>query len=91
MGDKLLVCDMSSNFLTRPVDVSKFGLIYAGAQKNIGCAGVVVVIGRYSSNCLSQNTLYNNTVPKPAVTILYLLIGSGHCTLAEILTSKANK
>ncbi|XP_022085537.1 phosphoserine aminotransferase-like isoform X2 [Acanthaster planci] len=41
-----LVCDMSSNFLSRPVDVSKFGLIYAGAQKNIGCAGVTVVIVR---------------------------------------------
>lgn len=37
---------MSSNFLTRPVDFSKFGLIYAGAQKNFGCAGVVVVIGK---------------------------------------------
>lgn len=46
VGDKLLVCDMSSNFLTRSVDVSKFGLIFAGAQKNFGCAGVVVVIGK---------------------------------------------
>ncbi len=36
---------MSSNFLTRPVDVTKFGVIFAGAQKNFGCAGVVVVIG----------------------------------------------
>ncbi|XP_058491133.1 phosphoserine aminotransferase [Solea solea] len=42
----VLVSDMSSNFLSRPVDVSKFGLIYAGAQKNIGCAGVTVVIVR---------------------------------------------
>ncbi|KAJ8262811.1 hypothetical protein COCON_G00152680 [Conger conger] len=33
----VLVCDMSSNILSRPVDVSKFGLIFAGAQKNIGC------------------------------------------------------
>ena len=31
-----LVCDMSSNFMSRPVDVSKFGLIFAGAQKNVG-------------------------------------------------------
>uniref|UniRef100_A0A667ZZ39 phosphoserine transaminase n=1 Tax=Myripristis murdjan TaxID=586833 RepID=A0A667ZZ39_9TELE len=38
--------DMSSNFLSRPVDVSKFGLIFAGAQKNVGCAGVTVVIVR---------------------------------------------
>ncbi|XP_043403158.1 phosphoserine aminotransferase isoform X1 [Chelonia mydas] len=42
----VLVCDMSSNFLSRPVDVSKFGVIFAGAQKNIGCAGVTVVIVR---------------------------------------------
>ncbi|KAF9922777.1 hypothetical protein FBU30_007102 [Linnemannia zychae] len=41
-----LVCDMSSNILSRPVDVSKFGVIYAGAQKNIGPAGVSVVIIR---------------------------------------------
>ncbi|XP_045104613.1 probable phosphoserine aminotransferase isoform X1 [Portunus trituberculatus] len=41
-----LVCDMSSNFFTRPVDVSKFGVIYGGAQKNIGCAGVTLVIIR---------------------------------------------
>ena len=37
-GDVPLVADMSSNILTREIDVSKFGLIYAGAQKNIGCA-----------------------------------------------------
>lgn len=41
-----LVCDMSSNILTRPVDVSKFALIFAGAQKNVGIAGVTVVIVR---------------------------------------------
>ena len=41
-----LVCDMSSDFLSRPVDVSKYALIYAGAQKNAGPAGVVVVIAR---------------------------------------------
>lgn len=41
-----LVCDMSSNFLSRPVDVSKFGVIFAGAQKNIGPAGITVVIVR---------------------------------------------
>jgi phosphoserine aminotransferase len=41
-----LVADMSSNILSRPIDVSKFGLIYAGAQKNIGPAGLVVVIVR---------------------------------------------
>ena len=41
-----LVCDMSSDFLSRPVDVSRFGLIFAGAQKNIGPAGLTLVIVR---------------------------------------------
>jgi len=41
-----LVADMSSNILSRPVDVSKFGLIYAGAQKNVGPAGLTIVIVR---------------------------------------------
>jgi phosphoserine aminotransferase len=41
-----LVCDMSSDVLSRPLDVSRFGLIYAGAQKNIGPAGVTIVIIR---------------------------------------------
>ena len=45
-GGLPLVCDMSSNILSRPVDVSQFGLIYAGAQKNMGPAGIVVVIVR---------------------------------------------
>nr|XP_056704965.1 phosphoserine aminotransferase [Euleptes europaea] len=46
VGKAVLVCDMSSNFLSRPVDVSKFGVIFAGAQKNIGSAGVTAVIVR---------------------------------------------
>jgi phosphoserine aminotransferase len=46
VGDVPLVADMSSTLLSRPVDVSKFGLIYAGAQKNIGPAGLTVVIVR---------------------------------------------
>jgi phosphoserine aminotransferase len=41
-----LVCDMSSDFLSRPIDVSKFGLIYAGAQKNFGPSGLALVIIR---------------------------------------------
>jgi phosphoserine aminotransferase len=45
-GGVPLVADMSSNILSRPIDVAKFGLIYAGAQKNIGPAGLVVVIVR---------------------------------------------
>ena len=57
LGDTPLVVDMSSDILSRPVDVSKFGLIYAGAQKNIGPSGLVVVIvredllGRARSSC----------------------------------------
>lgn len=44
--DVPLVSDMSSNILSRPLDVSKFGLIYAGAQKNIGPAGLTIVVIR---------------------------------------------
>ena len=44
---KVLVADQSSMFLSEPVDVSKYGLIYAGAQKNVGPAGVVIVIVRH--------------------------------------------
>jgi phosphoserine aminotransferase len=46
VGDKPLVADMSSTILSRPLDVSKYGLIYAGAQKNIGPAGLTIVIIR---------------------------------------------
>ncbi|MDZ3990417.1 Phosphoserine aminotransferase [Pseudomonas sp. Teo4] len=45
-GDVPLVVDMSSDILSRPIDVSQYGLIYAGAQKNIGPSGLVVVIVR---------------------------------------------
>ena len=41
-----LVADMSSNILSRPIDVSRYGLIYAGAQKNIGISGLTLVIVR---------------------------------------------
>jgi phosphoserine aminotransferase len=44
--DTILVADMSSTILSRPVDVSRFGVIYAGAQKNIGPAGITLVIVR---------------------------------------------
>jgi phosphoserine aminotransferase len=43
---KMLVADMSSDILSRPVDVDRFGLIFAGAQKNLGPAGVTIVIVR---------------------------------------------
>jgi phosphoserine aminotransferase len=73
-GKVPLVADMSSDFLWRKVDVSRFGLIYAGAQKNIGPSGVTVVIirkdlvdggrkdiptiFRYATHA-SNNSLYN--------------------------------
>ncbi len=46
VGDTPLVADMSSTILSRPVDVNQYGLIYAGAQKNIGPAGLTLVIVR---------------------------------------------
>lgn len=46
VGDVPLVADMSSTILSRPIDVSQFGVIYAGAQKNMGPAGLTVVIVR---------------------------------------------
>jgi len=45
-GDVPLVCDMSSTILSRPLDVRQFGVVYAGAQKNIGPAGITLVIVR---------------------------------------------
>jgi len=45
-GDVPLIADLSSSILSRPIDVTKFGLIYAGAQKNIGPAGLTLVIVR---------------------------------------------
>jgi phosphoserine aminotransferase len=46
VSDAPLVADMSSTILSRPIDVSRFGLIYAGAQKNVGAAGIALVIVR---------------------------------------------
>ena len=46
VSDAPLVADMSSTLLSRPIDVSRFGIIYAGAQKNIGPAGLAIVIVR---------------------------------------------
>jgi len=51
-----IICDMSSDILSRPLDVNRFGMMYAGAQKNVGPAGVCLVIirkkltGEYSGN-----------------------------------------
>jgi phosphoserine aminotransferase len=46
VGDVPLVADMSSDILSRPIEIAKYGLIYAGAQKNIGPAGLTIVIVR---------------------------------------------
>jgi phosphoserine aminotransferase len=46
VGDAPLVCDMSSDIYSRPLDISKYGVIYSGAQKNLGPSGVTVVIVR---------------------------------------------
>jgi phosphoserine aminotransferase len=62
-GNVPLVCDMSSNILSKPVDVSKYGLIYAGAQKNIGPAGLTIVIIR--------DDLIGKGVPTPQTMLDY--------------------
>ncbi|WP_145521679.1 3-phosphoserine/phosphohydroxythreonine transaminase [Yersinia aldovae] len=46
LGDKIVVADYSSSILSRPINVNRYGVIYAGAQKNIGPAGLTVVIVR---------------------------------------------
>jgi len=56
-GEVPLVADMSSDILCRPIDVSKYGLIYAGAQKNLGPSGVTVVILRKDLAERSPDTL----------------------------------
>ena len=55
--DKPIVADMSSTILSREIDVSKYGVIYAGAQKNIGPAGICIVIVRDDLLDLATETL----------------------------------
>jgi phosphoserine aminotransferase len=76
-GDVPLVADMSSMILSRPIDVKQFGVIYAGAQKNIGQAGITIVIIRddllkdplpsmptlYSYKVQVENNSFYNTPP----------------------------
>jgi phosphoserine aminotransferase len=57
VGDVPLVCDASSNFLSRPVNIRKYGLFYACAQKNAGPSGVTVVIIRKDLLKLSEPSL----------------------------------
>jgi phosphoserine aminotransferase len=86
-GNVPLVADMSSNILSRPIDVSKFGLIYFGAQKNIGPAGLTVVIVRddllgqtvkgtptmFDYNTHADNDSMYNTPPTYAIYIAGLV------------------
>lgn len=87
-GDVPLVCDMSSDILSRPVPVEKFAMIYAGAQKNLGPAGCTVVILREDmlegipdtlpayltyKNHADNNSLYN-TPPVFAIWTIQLVL-----------------
>lgn len=60
VGDKVLVADFSSCILSEPLDISKFGMIYAGAQKNIGPAGLCIVIIR--EDLLGQTVPFTPTM-----------------------------
>ncbi len=86
-GDVPVVADVSSNFISKPVDVSKYGLIYAGTQKNAGPAGLATVIirkdlmGHYRENMpvmldyqlmADKNSMYN-TPPTYSIYILKLM------------------
>ncbi|PLT31221.1 3-phosphoserine/phosphohydroxythreonine transaminase [Peribacillus deserti] len=87
-GSIPLVADMSSDILSRPLDISKFGLIYAGAQKNLGPSGVTVVIikkdliredASHLPAMLNYHTYYKNnslfnTPPSFAIYLLSLVL-----------------
>ncbi len=88
LGDRPVVADMSSDILSRPIDASKFALIYGGAQKNLGPSGVTVVLIRESwiekankgvptmlrySTHAKNNSLYN-TPPMFGVYVLDLVL-----------------
>ncbi|MBQ4036939.1 MAG: 3-phosphoserine/phosphohydroxythreonine transaminase [Clostridia bacterium] len=68
-GDVPLVCDMSSCIMSEPINVSRFGMIYAGAQKNIGPAGLTVVIIR--------EDLLGNARPDTPAMLNYKVISDG--------------
>ena len=57
VGGAPLVCDMSSDMYSRPIDIAKYGLIYAGAQKNLGPSGLTVVLIREDLLARSADTL----------------------------------
>lgn len=59
VGEAPLVADTSSDMFSRPIDVSKYGLIYAGAQKNLGPSGVTLVIIREDLLARSQKSMHS--------------------------------
>ncbi len=85
VGNVPLVADFSSNILSRPVDVSKFGVIYAGAQKNLGPAGVTIVIvrkdllGKHGRNLPPifelQNQVKNDSMFNTPTTFSWYVLG----------------
>jgi phosphoserine aminotransferase len=77
--EQVLVCDMSSNFLSRPVDVSKYGVIWAGAQKNAGISGFAIVIVR--EDLLNRARPDTPTFISYKVRSLRLLCGNRLCSL----------
>ena len=88
VGSVPLIADMSSDILSRPVDVSKFGLIYGGAQKNIGPSGLTIVIVRddligqalpacpsaFDYKLVADNDSMYNTPPTYAIYIAGLVL-----------------
>jgi len=95
-----LVCDASSDILSRPIDVGGYGLVYAGAQKNLGPAGVTVVVVRkdllertpgglpamLDYRLMAENRSLYNTPPAFAIYVVGLVLGwlKGLGGLAEI-------
>jgi len=87
-GSVPLVCDASSDIFSRPIDVTRFGLIYAGAQKNLGPSGVTVVVIRedllarsadslpamLSYKTMAENNSLYNTPPCFGIYILRLVL-----------------
>jgi phosphoserine aminotransferase len=87
-GNVPLVADMTSSILSRPIDVSRFGVIYAGAQKNMGQAGITVAIVRddliqdplpgtptlYSYKVTADNKSFYNTPPTYAWYLMGLVL-----------------
>jgi phosphoserine aminotransferase len=89
-----LVCDMSSDLLSRPVDLSPYSLIYAGAQKNLGPAGVTVVLIRRdllercraelpSTMSYAQMAAHNSLLNTPPVFAIYVVALVAQYLLAQ--------